>query len=141
MEQLPDALSEASRMGALHREILGLFLARLDLIEEQMQTLDRNVAKALQAHHEAVQRLAEIPGFGIASAQQVIAEVGPTAASFPTPEQLSSWVGTCPGREESAEVSKSNRSPNPSSSRQCSFGLFLDCGQSKCHGCNRGFAN
>ena len=44
-EQLPDALSEASRMGALHREILGLFLARLDLIEEQMQTLDRNVAR------------------------------------------------------------------------------------------------
>ena len=93
-------------MGALHREILGLFLARLDLIEEQMQTLDRNVAKALQAHLEAVQRLAEAPGFGIASAQQVIAEVGPTAASFPTPEQLSSWVGTCPGREESVEISK-----------------------------------
>ena len=63
------------------------------------------------AHHEAVQRLAEVPGFGINSAQQVIAEVGPAAASFPSPEQLSSWVGTCPGREESAEVSKSNRSP------------------------------
>ena len=73
-EQLQDALSEASKDGSLHREILGLFLARLDLIEEQMQTLDRNVAKALQAHHEAVQWLAEIPGFGIASAQQVIAE-------------------------------------------------------------------
>jgi transposase len=33
------------------------------------------------------------------------------AATFPSPEQLSSWVGTCPGREESAEVSKNNRSP------------------------------
>src|SRR5262249_48216596 len=30
---------------------------------------------------------------------------------FPSAEQLSSWVGTCPGREESAEVSKNNRSP------------------------------
>jgi transposase len=110
-EQLQDALSAASTLGALHREILGLFLARLDLIEQQMQTLDRNVAKALQAHHEAVQRLSEVPGFGIDSAQQVIAEVGPAATSFPSPEQLSSWVGTCPGREESAEVSKSDRSP------------------------------
>jgi len=110
-EQLQDALSAATTVGELHREILGLFLARLDLIEEQMQTLERNVAKSLQAHHEAVQRLAEVPGFGIDSAQQVIAEVGPAAASFPSPEQLSSWVGTCPGREESAEVSKSNRSP------------------------------
>ena len=56
-------------------------------------------------------RLAEVPGYGVDSAQQVIAEVGPAAATFPSPEQLSSWVGTCPGREESAEVSKNNRSP------------------------------
>ena len=41
------ALSAASTLGELHREILGLFLARLDLIEEQMQTLERNVAKAV----------------------------------------------------------------------------------------------
>ena len=33
------------------------------------------------------------------------------AESFASPEQLASWVGVCPGREESAEVSKSNRSP------------------------------
>jgi transposase len=69
------------------------------------------VAAALRAHQDAVQRLAEVPGFGPDSAQQVIAEVGPTAGSFPSPEQLSSWVGTCPGREESAEVSRNNRSP------------------------------
>ena len=41
----------------------------------------------------------------------MIAEVGPAAATFPSPEQLSSWVGACPGREESAEISKNNRSP------------------------------
>jgi transposase len=52
-----------------------------------------------------------VPGYGIDSAHQVIAEVGAGAESFPSPEQLSSWVGTCPGREESAEVSKNNRSP------------------------------
>jgi len=95
----------------MHRSILGLFLARLDLIESQIQALDAMVAAALRAHQDAVQRLAEVPGFGPDSAQQVIAEVGPTAGSFPSPEQLSSWVGTCPGREESAEVSRNNRSP------------------------------
>ena len=107
-EQLQDALSAAAHGRSLHREILGLFLARLDLVEEQIETLD---AKTLQQYHSAVQRLAEVPGFGIDSAHQVIAEVGPDAAVFPSPEQLSSWVGTCPGREESAEVSKNNRSP------------------------------
>ena len=92
-------------------EILGLFLARLELIETQIEILDRRTAAALAAYQDAVQRLAEVPGFGIDSAQQIIAEVGPSAASFPSPQQLASWVGVCPGREESAEVSKNNRSP------------------------------
>jgi transposase len=110
-EQLEDALSAARILSPMHREILGLSLARLDLIESQIQTLESLVAVGLRAHHDAVQRLAEVPGYGVDSAQQVIAEVGPAAASFPSPEQLSSWVGTCPGREESAEVSRNNRSP------------------------------
>jgi transposase len=110
-EQLRDALSEAAALNILHREILGLFLARLELIESQIEILDRRTAAALAAYHDAVQRLAEVPGFGINSAQQIIAEVGPSAASFPSPQQLASWVGVCPGREESAEVSKNNRSP------------------------------
>ena len=110
-EQLQDALREAATLSMLHREILGLFLARLELIESQIEILDRKTAAALGEYHDAVQRLAEVPGFGIDSAQQIIAEVGPAAASFPSPEQLASWVGVCPGREESAEVSKNNRSP------------------------------
>ena len=110
-ERLQDALHAAASLSALHRQILGLFLTRLELIENQMEILDRSIGQALQAHHDAVLRLAEVPGYGVDSAQQVIAEVGPTAATFPSPEQLSSWVGTCPGREESAEVSKNNRSP------------------------------
>jgi len=110
-EQLEDSLSASLTLSAMHREILGLFLAPLQLIESQIDILERRTAAALAAYHDAVQRLAEIPGFGIESAQQIIAEVGPTAASFPSPQQLASWVGVCPGREESAGVSKSNRSP------------------------------
>jgi transposase len=86
-------------------------LARLRLIEEQLATLPAATATAMHAHQEAVLRLAAVPGLGVDSAQQVIAEVGPEAATFATPGQLASWVGVCPGREESAEVSKSNRSP------------------------------
>src|SRR5437870_518167 len=36
------------------------------------------------AHRDAVQRLAEVPGLGADSAQQIIAAVGPAAATFPS---------------------------------------------------------
>ncbi len=56
-------------------------------------------------------RLAAVPGLGADSAQQIIAELGPKAATFRSPQELASWVGVCPGREESAEVSKNNQTP------------------------------
>lgn len=113
-EQRTDALRAVSRLSPLHRQILQLFLDRLDLMEQQIQTWHEQIAQSLQQHQPAVVRLAQIPGLGIDSAQQIIAEVGPTAATFPTPEQFSSWAGVCPGREESAEVSKSDRTPKGS---------------------------
>jgi transposase len=110
-QQLANALSAAPTLDPVHRQILKLFLQRLESVEQQMAALRLNIAASLDAHQQAVVRLAAIPGYGIDSAQQVIAEVGPQAATFDTPEQLASWVGVCPGREESAEVSRSNRTP------------------------------
>jgi transposase len=110
-EQLMDALSAAPTWTDLHRQILQLFLERLEVIERQMKSLQQSIGTALHPYYGAVERLAEVPGYGVDSAQKVIAEVGPAAATFPSAGQLASWVGTCPGREESAEISKSNRSP------------------------------
>jgi len=86
-------------------------LEELQLIDQQISQLDQELASLLSRHHDAVVPLAEIPGLGVDSAQQIIAEVGAGAATFPSAKQLSSWVGACPGDEESAEVSKSHRSP------------------------------
>lgn len=110
-EQLADALTAVPSLSRLHRDILKLFLDRFDLLDSQIQKLHRQIAQALHSHQQAVVRLAAIPGLAVDSAQQIVAEVGPTAATFPSPQHLASWVGVCPGREESAEVSKSNRSP------------------------------
>ena len=79
-EQLQDALSAAAILSPLHREILGLFLARLELVENHTQVLEKSIAQALQEHAEAVQRLAEAAGYGVNSAHQVIAEVGPSGS-------------------------------------------------------------
>ena len=86
-------------------------LEELQLLEEQIHQLDQEMASLLRAHQQAVERLAEVPGLGVDSAQQIIAEVGPGAATFPSAKQLASWVGACPGEEESAGVNYSHRSP------------------------------
>ena len=102
-------------------------MRELQLIEQQIGQLDQQIASLLHQHQDAVQRLAEVPGLGVDSAQQIIGEVGAKAATFPSAKNLSSWVGACPGEEESAGVNYSPRSPkgepahaSPSQSgRQC----------------------
>ena len=86
-------------------------MERLKLLDQQIEALDKMAAEAWKKHADAVTRLAAVPGFGVDSAQQIIAEVGATAATFPSEKHLSSWVGVCPGEEESAGVNYSHRSP------------------------------
>ena len=86
-------------------------LEELQLIEGQMDQLDHEIADLLSQHQDAVQRLAEVPGLGVDSAHQIIAEVGAKAATFPSEKHLASWIGICPGEEESAGISASNRCP------------------------------
>jgi transposase len=110
-QQLADALAAAATMDSEHRQVLQLFMERVKLIDRHMAQLHEAIARCLHSHQEAVVRLAGVPGFGTDSAQQVIAEVGPKAATFDSAQQLASWVGVCPGREESAGASPSDRSP------------------------------
>lgn len=107
-EQLTEALT--GRCHPVHCRMLALQLERLRLIDEQVASLNALLAQAMNAQQETVLRLAQVPGFGIDSAQQVIAEVGATAASFSSAAEFTSWVGTCPGKEESAEQNRSSRS-------------------------------
>lgn len=110
-EQLRDALGAAPELNPVYRRLVKMTLEELHLIEQQMDQLDREISDLLRPHEDAVQRLAEVPGLGVDSAHQIIAEVGATAATFPSEKHLASWVGVCPGEQESAGVSESNRSP------------------------------
>src|SRR5467141_1060577 len=110
-EQLCDVLGACTELNAVYRRLLKMALEELRLIDEQMGELDKEMASLLSQHQDAVQRLAEVPGLGVDSAQQIIAEVGPTAATFTSEKCLSSWVGACPGDDESAGITYSHRSP------------------------------
>src|SRR5438477_8069375 len=110
-EQLCDALGACTELKPVYRRLLKMALEQLQFLEQQMDQLDQELASLLHPHQDAVQRLAEVPGLGVDSAQQIIAEVGSTAATFPSAKCLSSWVGACPGDEESAGMNYSHRSP------------------------------
>ncbi len=110
-EQLCDALGACTELNPVHRRLLKMALQELRLIGEQIGRLDQEMASLLSTHQGAVQRLAEIPGLGVNSAQQIIAEVRPAAATFPSEKCLSSWVGACPGDDETAGVNYGHRSP------------------------------
>jgi transposase len=110
-EQLCDALGACTDLKPVYRRLIKMALGQLQFLEQQIGQLNQELASLLRQHQDAVERLAEVPGLGVDSAQQIIAEVGPAAATFPSREQLSSWVGACPGDEESAGVNYSHRSP------------------------------
>jgi len=61
-EELTNAWAAAATLSPWHRQILGLFLDRLELIEGQMESLSQAIASALHKHNDAVVRLAEVPG-------------------------------------------------------------------------------
>src|SRR6266478_5375795 len=110
-EQLCDALGACTELKPVYRRLLKMVLEQLQFLEQQIGQLDQEMASLLSQHQDSVERLAEVPGLGVDSAQQIIAEVGATAATFPSEKKLSSWVGACPGDNESAGVNYSHRSP------------------------------
>jgi transposase len=110
-EQLRDALGACTELNSVYRCLVKMALEELRLIDKQIGRVDQEMASLLNKHQDAAQRLAEVPGPGVDSAQKIIAEVGPTAAFSPSGKCLSSRVGVCPGGEESAGVNHSHRSP------------------------------
>ncbi len=111
-DQLRDALGACTDLHPVYRRLLTWTLDELEGIERHIQQLDEELAHVLRGHQDAVERVAAVPGLGVDSAQQIITEVGPTAATFPTAKRLASWVGACPGHDESAGINHSHRAPH-----------------------------
>jgi transposase len=111
-EQLRDALGASTDLHPRSRRLLTMTLTELEVIDAHLRQLDEELAALRRVHQDAVQRLAAVPGLGVDSAQQIIAEVGSTAMTFPTAKHLASWVGACPGHDESAGINHSHRAPS-----------------------------
>ena len=69
-EQLCDALGACTDLKPVYRQLLKMALEQLQLLEQQIGQLDQELATLLHPHQDAVQRLAEVPGLGVDSAQR-----------------------------------------------------------------------
>ena len=64
--------TKLSRAAPVYRRLLQMALEQLQFLEQQIDQLDQELANLLRPHQDAVQRLAEVPGLGVDSAQQII---------------------------------------------------------------------
>ena len=99
----------AGRFGAHHRFLVARHLAHLDALEALISDLDAEVARRLAPFEEEVALLDTIPGVGRRTAEDLLAEIGPTMAQFPSAAHLASWAGMAPGNHISAGQRKGGK--------------------------------
>jgi transposase len=108
-EQLKEAL--AGQLEPVYRLLLRQQMDQVELLRRQILEINAALAAAMKEHTATLHRLSKIPGVDLYAAQELLAEIGPRAATFASAEQFASWVGVCPGSQESAGICYSHRSP------------------------------
>jgi transposase len=89
-----------------HAFLLGMMLDRVDALTAQIDTLTARIEEAIAPLAAQVAQLDEIPGIGVTTAQEIIAEIGTDMTRFPTPGHLVSWAKFAPKARQSAGRSK-----------------------------------
>jgi transposase len=90
------------------------YLDQIDHLDTLVTLLDERIAALVKDHDhdQDLKNLDTIPGIGPKAAEIIIAETGADMATFATAAHLASWIGVCPGLNESAGVSKSGKIRN-----------------------------
>ncbi len=107
LPQLQRALT--GRVRAHQRFLIAHQLAHLDGLGELIEQLSQEIAERLRPFQDKLERLDAISGVGQRTVEVFLAEIGTDVARFPSAAHLASWVGICPGNNESAGKRKSGK--------------------------------
>jgi len=108
MPQLQEALR--GEVQDHHRFLLGMLMEQVEFLERQIEKLSQRIEAVMPAPFvEAIERLDTIPGIDRRAAQNIVAEVGADLLPFASAGHLASWVGMCPGNNESAGKRRSGK--------------------------------
>lgn len=107
-EQLFDAL-QPEELSVHHCFVLQEIMAHIEELEARMERFDQALIQGLEAWQPQLLLLQTIPGINLMGAAMLLVEIGTDMASFGSAEKLASWVGICPGNNESAGKRKSGK--------------------------------
>ncbi len=101
IRQLEDAL-DCSFFTEQHAFILQMMLANIDHLTAQVSELTVRIEVLCEPYARQIAQLDAIPGFGVITAQDIIAETGVDMTVFPTAGHLCSWARQAPQVSQSA---------------------------------------
>lgn len=106
-EELFDAVQ--GEMTASHRFVLDELMHHVEEIEARISRFDIRLLNGLESERNALTLLQTLPGVDLIGAAMLLVEIGSDMDAFGSADRLASWVGICPGNNESAGKRKSGR--------------------------------
>ncbi|WP_142811853.1 IS110 family transposase, partial [Tepidiphilus olei] len=92
-----------------HRFVLNELMQHIEEIEARIARFDARLLDELKDAHNALVLLQTLPGVDRIGAAMLLVEIGTDMSAFGSADRLASWVGICPGNNESAGKRKSGR--------------------------------
>ena len=99
-EQLIPALQ--GRFRPHHARLLAQILRHIDFLNDSIAGCEADIAELTRPFEDDLARLDAVPGVSKNAAADLLAEIGPDMATFPSHKHLCSWARICPGNNESA---------------------------------------
>lgn len=106
-EELFDALQ--GELTDSHRFVLDELMCHIEEIEARIARFDARLLDGLTDERNALALLQTLPGVDLIGAAMLLVEIGTDMDAFGHADRLASWVGICPGNNESAGKRKSGR--------------------------------
>jgi transposase len=120
-------------MGGHQKTLLKSMHNHLERLNEEIASIELEIDKRMEKDSEVLERLEEIPGVGKTTAQVILAEIGTDMEQFPNEKSLASWVGVCPGQNDSAGKRKSGKTRKGNSTLKKTL---VQCANSASHSKN-----
>lgn len=100
-EELFDAL-QPDKLSGSHLFVLDEVMRHIEELERRIERFDQKLLHELQAWQPQLILLQTIPGIDCIGAAMLLVEISADMENFGSAERLASWVGICPGNNESA---------------------------------------